>query len=154
MGEYSWVVQSDKFWTPRKQFLESVIKAYVLGGVYSWLLVPPSLGPKDLGRRPKTVNGFDLVKRGRAMGGGYQEEEGAREKGGRSNGVSRVATLTIIHLLRTVDPPQGNKGNTGTRREEAGLKKASCSSLSSMVPALDRVRVRWGETMKTAAIMN
>lgn len=81
MGEYSWVVQSDKFWALRKHildcskmFLESVIKAYVPRGVYSWPLVPPSLGP-----RQTWVGG---TNRGRIRPGqkGNGEEGGATKK--------------------------------------------------------------------------
>lgn len=91
MGEYSWVVQSDKFWTLRKHildcskmFLESVIKAYVPRGVYSWLLVPLSLGPRQTWVGGTNRGRIRPGQKGNGEGGGYQEEEGAREEGGRN----------------------------------------------------------------------
>lgn len=106
MGEYSWVVQSDKFWTLRKHildcskmFLESVIKAYVPRGVYSWLLVPLSLGPRQTWVGGTNRGRIRPGQKGNGEGGGYQEEEGAREEGGR-NRASEQRSFSRCYLVQ------------------------------------------------------
>lgn len=128
MGEYSWVVQSDKFWTLRKHildcsktFLESVIKACVPRGVYSLLLVPPSLGPRQTWVGGTNRGRIRPGQKGNGEGGGATKKR--RGQGRRvavtehwSNGVSRVATMTK-------HPSTTHGGSTRRQQGQHGDKK-------------------------------